>query len=258
MLERIGERLRAYAQKDGRGYPDWALRYAPIVRKLRRRMHRRARIIEIGTNENGFARFARRRVIAVDIDRDHLDAARAAQDVLAVLADMCALPFAAGCADLCICVDTLEHVPPEKRSAALNEIARVIRESGIAVAAFPAGAAAVSAEQTVQAAYRKYVGRSLAWLDEHRQRGLPDPRAVVQTFKTAVGNTHRVFQFGNAPVWLWRWMWRILLCGWPGRGNALFQALLRAITPLLTRIRFGTCYRTVIWVEPKKKDVERT
>ena len=34
MLESIGQRLRAYAEKDGRGYPDWAIRYVPIVKRL--------------------------------------------------------------------------------------------------------------------------------------------------------------------------------------------------------------------------------
>jgi len=250
VFETLGRWLRAYAEKDGRGYPDWAVRYAPLVRKLGRLDLSRARVLEIGANENGFARFAHTRAMAVDTEIDHLHAARATQDVLPAQADLSALPFAAGSVDICVCVDTLEHVPPEARAQAAGEIMRVLRDSGVAVVTFPAGEAAARAEQTIQEACRRYTGRSLVWLEEHAARGLPDPDSVIADFRAAAGPTYRITCSKNASLWLWRCMWRVLICGWPGRGNALFQALLRAITPLLCRIHLGACYRTVIWLEP--------
>ena len=41
MRSAIADTLRAFAEKDGRGYPDWASRYVPIARRLRP-YHRRA------------------------------------------------------------------------------------------------------------------------------------------------------------------------------------------------------------------------
>lgn len=250
MLERLGKWLRTYAEKDGRGYPDWAIRYAPIVRRLRGRNLRAARILEIGANESGFARFARVKTVAMDIAIDHLRAARAAQDVVPVAADIAALPFRDGSIDVCVCVDTFEHTSAEDRETAMTELARILRDSGTAVVAFPAGEAATHAELAIAAEYAALTGRRLHWLDEHAAKGLPDADAVAARLAALFENTHRVTTRPNATLWVWKWMWRVLLCGWPGRGNAAFQAALRLATPLLCRIHLGRCYRTVIWIEP--------
>ena len=78
----------------------------------------------------------------------------------------------------------------------------------------------------------------------------PTPDKIAGYFESAIGDPHRITVAKNANLRLWRWMWRVMMCGWPGRGNALFQALLRVVTPLLCRCHFGACYRTIIWVEP--------
>lgn len=242
-----GAWLRRYAEKDGRGYPDWAMRYAPIVRRLRRIRPAARRIVEIGANANGFARFAHRPVIAVDRNPVHLCEARAAQSVYPVMADACALPFAPGSVEVCVCMDTLEHLPAESRVDALREIVRITAHDGVAVVAFPSGGAAARAEAEIRAAYRNWTGGAIPWLEQHAALGLPDA-AGVRLMLAECAPGRRIAIEANTPVCVWRWMWRILLCGWPGRGNALFQALLRLLTPFLTRWRAGTCYRIVFWV----------
>jgi len=251
MRDGISRCLRAYAEKDGRGYPDWLLRYAPILRRWQGREWRQNRILEIGANENGFARFAHAPVIAVDIAPDHLRAARAAQDIIGVVADGAALPFARDCFDVCVCMDTLEHLPEDARTGTTGEIVRVLKPSGRAVVAFPSGDAAWQAEQRVQAAYRQYTGGSIRWLEEHATMGLPNAGEIARRLTAGAGATHRIATSGNAAVWLWEWMWKVLMCGWPGRGNALFQALLRGLAPLVSRCHRGPCYRTMVWIEPK-------
>ncbi len=81
--------------------------------------------------------------------------------------------------------------------------------------------------------------------------GLPSAVRLEEHFKSRLGDTHHVWRSKNANLLAWRWMWRVMLCGWPGRGNALFQAMLRLATPLISRWHPGRCYRSIIWIEPR-------
>ncbi len=242
------ERLREYAEKDGRGYPDWAVRYVPVVKRLHQRGPISGRILEIGANEAGLARFLGRRVIVIDVSPDHLRAARKAQDVAPVVADASALPFRDGVFEVCASMDTFEHLAGSARGRAASEIVRILTQQGVAIVAFPAGEAALRAEQEIRRAYAAATGNDLPWLAEHEAMGLPDAGRLAETFATAAGENRSVTVEKNATLWMWQWMWRILMCGWPGRGNAVFQALLRLSVPILCRMHLGTCYRAMIWV----------
>lgn len=251
----VSERLRAYAEKDGRGYPDWAMRYVPIVRRLRSRgALGGGLILEVGANENGFSRFSGCPVIAVDIEIEHLRAARKTQRVLPVAADAAALPFAEDCFSVVVCVETFEHLNPMMRFAAVGEIARVMAPSGTGVTTFPAGGAAREAEFRISDAYWKYTQGSLRWLEEHSEEGLPDAETIAEQFRARLDGTHRITAEKNANLAVWIWMWKVLMCGWPGRGNAFFQVVLRWLTPLLCHAHFGTCYRSVIWIEARDRN----
>lgn len=246
----LGERLRAYAEKDGRGYPDWAVRYVPVVRWLLPYLHGGKPMLEIGANENGLARFANVRTVVVDIARDHLAAARATQDVLPVLADITALPFARDTFEAAVCMDTFEHVDEDSRGSAVCEIVRVT--SGAMAVGFPSGAEAACAEQRIREDYHRFCGRTINWLEEHTANPLPGAETIARYFSGACGAEFRITVRKNANLAMWTWMWRVLMCGWPGRGNAVFQVLLRWMTPLLCRMHFGTCYRAIVWVEPER------
>jgi len=244
----LSKRLRAYAEKDGRGYPDWAVRYLPVLRRWRGLDLRATRVLEVGANENGLARFAGVRVVAVDLSPAHLAAARRAQDVLPVAADIRALPFASGTFGAMACIDTMEHLPPSIRPPAAAELLRVMAPGGAGVVTFPSGQEAAEAEQSIQTEYRALTGRAIPWLEQHAGHGLPDAAEMVELFRRA-GDTRTVTLTGNASLWLWKWMWRVLMCNWPGRANALFQVLLRWLTPLLARGHRKPCYRAVIWID---------
>lgn len=253
MPESIGMKLRRLAEKDGRGYPDWAMRYIPIVRRLNHSGDALGRVLEIGANENGLSRFLARRVVAVDLEWGHLKAARAVQDLLPVVASIDRLPFRDSAFDACASVDTFEHIPTGSRTDAVKEIVRVMRDSATAVVTFPSGPGAESAERLIREGYEAHCGGKLRWLEEHAEAGLPDPGPIFIQFQKSLNETHRISVSKNANLRVWRWMWRVLMCGWPGRGNAVFQVLLRLMTPLLARVHIGACYRVMLWVEPREE-----
>ena len=246
----IRESLRRYAEKDGRGYPDWATRYVPIARGLQHRVPGQARILEIGANENSFARFSGRPVVALDFSERQLRAARRVTGGMCVRGNIARLPFASAVFDAVVCVDTFEHLPPGARPSAAAEVLRVLRPTGWAVVAFPSGEGARQAEERIRRAYQVYTGRTLDWFEEHKALGLPDTPALARLFRELGGGRRTLEIVPNCSLWMWEWMWQVLLCGWPGRGNVFFQALLRAMTPLLARLHHPPCYRTVFWIGP--------
>jgi SAM-dependent methyltransferase len=252
MRARLNAALRACAEKDGRGYPDWATRYLPVARGLARYGLEGKRILEIGANDNGLSRFTGMPVVAVDIALSHLKAARAAQDVTPCAGSMDALPFPDDVFDAVVCMDSFEHVSEPLRVDAASEMLRVLRPEGVAVCAFPSGEAALAAEQSVQTAYEALTGARIDWLEEHHAMGLPDGDAVAGLFRSAAADRRLVRVEKNASLWAWTWMWRVLMCGWPGRGNGIAQVVLRWLTPLLARCHGGACYRAVVWVAPEK------
>ena len=243
--------LRRWAEKDGRGYPDWAMRYLPIVKRLGREKLRRGRVLEIGANENGLSRFAGVPVIAVDIERDHLHACRDTQRIMPIVADIAALPFPDDTFSVCISVDTFEHIPESIRDAAIAEIVRVTASTGTMLVTFPSGEAAVEAEREVRERYRALTGGTIKWLEEHEDVGLPDPEKIEAAFWQSAP-AHRVDRVANAPLRVWKWVWLVLMCNWPGRGNDFAQVFLRVITPWLATLKGEPAYRTMIWVEPKE------
>ncbi|MBI2426126.1 MAG: class I SAM-dependent methyltransferase [Candidatus Hydrogenedentes bacterium] len=251
MREALSKTLRRHAEKDGRGYPDWATRYLPILRTLKGQALAEWRILEIGANANGFARFARAPVIAIDIERAQLDETRQNPHVRPVMADIAALPVRDRQFDLIVCMDTFEHLPEAVRDRACASIVRALRPGGRAVIGFPSGQAAVEAEMRVRARYRAYTGGTIRWLEEHDALGLPDAAAIADSFRRHAGTGFSVRLVGNTNVHVWEWMWHVLMCGWPGRGNALFQVLLRWSVPVLSRLHGPPCYRMLIWLEAK-------
>lgn len=103
------------------------------------------RILDAGCGPNPVAALALggrsdRTVVGLDLGFGTVRLARtvAAQsgvDILAVVGDLEALPFASGAFDALVCDDTIEHVPDDPR--AIGELGRVLRPEGRMVLATP-------------------------------------------------------------------------------------------------------------------------
>lgn len=253
MRKALGQKLLAFAEGKGRGYPDWAMRYVPVCRQLGPWLRPGVRVLEVGANENGLARFTQASPVAIDLDPEPLATLRQAGAVRAAAADVLRLPFANETFGVAVSMDTLEHVPREGRSQALREFVRVLKPDGVGVVAFPSGQAAIDAEARIAAAYAAYTGRELRWLAEHARHGLPAAEEVAGTLAD-IALFHRVALRWRCNLSAWTWAWKVMLCGWPGRGNALSQAVLRMLAPALTCFHYRPCYRAECWLLPLQGD----
>ncbi len=117
-----------------------------------------------------------------------------------VLGDGGRLPYRDKCVDVVAAFDTLEHVPPQFRSAFVAECARVARKW--VVLAGPYAAPEVDeSERLLQRFLRDKLGVEHRYLDEHRHNGLP-VLAEASAGLEAAGMRTAAIGHGNLERWL--------------------------------------------------------
>ncbi len=129
---------------------------------------------------------------------DLLDVEASTEDGL-VLGDGSALPFADGAYDAVCAFDTLEHVPPGAREAFAAECARVAGRWVFLVGPYQHPRVDEAEERLVDFLEHK-LRSTHRYLSEHRDNGLPDRIATVQTLE---GLGARVACFGHGDLTRW-------------------------------------------------------
>jgi SAM-dependent methyltransferase len=150
-------------------------RYGPVVSLIEESPG--STVLEVGSGHRGVTRFLARRWQITASDVDFTDYGTAAEEngserVERVRADVCALPFADMAFDVVVAVDVLEHVRPEQRRLALNELVRVTRRR--LIVAVPSGRQALESDRRLAGFYRRLGLDVPVWLDEHLERGFPE------------------------------------------------------------------------------------
>jgi len=145
---------------------DQALRYDGVMRFLRR--HGATRILEVGSGASGLAAFWPGPVVGVDLRFDGTPF----PNLTTVVGSATELPFDDRAFDAVVCIDVFEHLPPEIRRPAFDEMLRVADRC--AWLAFPAGPAARRTDTRI-AHLASRLGRDVpGWLQDHLQLGYPE------------------------------------------------------------------------------------
>ena len=110
------------------------------------------------------------------------------------------LPLSNASFDVVVSCDTLEHVPPERRPAFLDELLRVARRYVVLAAPFDSEDTRL-AEQIFYDFHLRQLGGVQPQLCEHRLRGLPDLQALRQDLESR-GLPYVEFPSGYLYNWL--------------------------------------------------------
>jgi len=150
-------------------------------------------VLDVGGRAGHLRRFLPQdRVVLVDMERS--------EEPGLILGDGSALPFRSRSFDVVAAFDTLEHVPPSRRSAFVSECARVSK--GWIFLAGPYRAPEVDeAEELLQGFLAQKLGLEHRYLEEHRRNGLPE-RSTVEGELRAAGWRVASIGHGNLERWL--------------------------------------------------------
>jgi SAM-dependent methyltransferase len=232
---------------------DGAFRYFAVIRLLAERYSPELRVLEVGSGSGGVTEFLQHPVTGVDPAFERT-ADRRTDWLEPVAGSVEALPFPDGSFDAVLSVEMLEHVPPEERQRALDELFRVLAPGGRLIVTFPADRVGEQLDRRFNSAYRSRFGEDHPWLAEHLANGLPSTGEVRAMAERAVAErgSVSVVKHGWAPVWLLHQLlfsaqWGFPVTLWLGIhtrwGARLFFRALR-------RVQLGDrCYRTILVID---------
>ncbi|NIM67892.1 MAG: methyltransferase domain-containing protein, partial [Armatimonadetes bacterium] len=118
-----------------------------------------------------------------------------------VLGDALALPFEDKSFDFSCSVDALEHIQPEDRPRAIDELIRVSR--GPVIIACPCGEDDVEEYEALANSYCASVfGSGYTWLEEHQEAPLPNASDIASHAEKTDGIKALVLPNGYLPRWV--------------------------------------------------------
>lgn len=160
-----------------------------------------SRVLDIGGGPGSLAAFRPTdRIISSDL---HMPSQWHAAAPDLVLADGAQLPFADGTFDLVVTLDTLEHVPPDRRDGLLTEAVRVSR--GYVLVVCPCATPGVpEADAALLSFVRQRFGEefeTVGVLQEHLGFGHPEPDKVLASLRRTGADVEQ-FPSGRLDRWL--------------------------------------------------------
>lgn len=215
-----------------RWHPEVAIRYLPIVAKIRKLGQ--PTVLEIGSGGLGIAPYLALPVTGLDTSFVLPFHPLLKQK----LGSGTKIPYSSKSFDVVIAVDALEHVEPKEREKVITEMLRVAKKE--IIVAVPTGEQSANQDRKLNKAYRKIYGKTFPYLDEQISLGLP----VAGEIRRAMGDNVRMED--NEPLALRNFLMR----GWmkPGFLSKIFYwKILLLFLPLFKLFDRPPYYRTIFY-----------
>lgn len=226
-------------------YDGWAvepaMRYLPIIRMID---SPERPILEVGSGSSGLAPYIRRPIIGVDMSFEP-----PVHPLLTpIVGSATRLPFEDCSQWVVVSTDMLEHIAPHLRAQVVDELVRVTREQ--LIIGVPTGAGAEAQDCLLARLYVREHRAANPFLTEHVENGLPtrsDLERLVIAAVTGSGRQAEIRTIGNGNLWVREQVMRLWI-KWARPVPQLIWIALNWLHPLLSRMNFGTCYRTIVVV----------
>jgi SAM-dependent methyltransferase len=218
---------------------NWAARYFPILRVLKRELAEKNSLLEIGSGSVGIGKFHHGSFVGCDISFLYPPKA----PMIPVIGSGALLPFGDQSFDVVVASDVLEHIPRDKRMSVVREALRVTRK--VAVFGFPSGQIALECDHKLAADYDRRGFHRPQWLKEHLQY---QPFPTVELFQELRDEWH-ISSFDNENVVFHNWtmrqeMYRVGVCSF----MILLTLLPRVMERMLQRADREPYYRKIVVV----------
>lgn len=217
---------------------NWLIRYSPVIRFIRAK--KCASILEVGSGPKGIGEFFAHHFIGCDIyfGQDPNE------NMSPVRCSTLALPFDDNLFDVVISLDMLEHIQPEYRDLAINELIRLSKR--YVIVGFPCGEKAKEIDVILYKWYIKAKKTVPDWLIEHLTTSFPS----IEEIKSILASqdiSYKIVNNENLMVhllimWLESMRLSMRALRWSSHKT---RGLWELILPLLN---FGDTYRKILFI----------
>ncbi len=227
-----------------RWHPKVALRYLPIIKKIKQAGLINNSILEIGSGSLGIAPYLGKPVVGLDIDFSGPQT-----DLLTkVRGTVTKIPFKDKSFNVVLLVDVLEHLPFKDRQKAIEEVVRVC--NNLLVIATPEGKLSEEEDQYLANYYKQVFNKEFPFYKQHLKFGLPKKDWINDTIKqiTKKQKSNVLIEIeGNVNLSLHRF----LMKGWMTRNfiiDLIFRKFFLVFIPILRFINIEPTYRKIFYI----------
>ncbi len=226
-------------------HPETALRYSPVVQKLKEAKLTDSKILEIGSGSLGITPYLKKPINGIDVDFSGPETPLLTK----IPANGVVLPFHKNSYDVVIAVDVLEHIEPHLRAKAIGEWLRVAKKLVLIVV--PTGELSQKQDRQLDLYWQKVFKTKNQFLSEHVQNGLPPSDEILVDIDKSARAHGKKARVKSRPI-LNLYVRKLLMITWISKNKYIYYLYLKGyllLLPLLKRANFGNCYRRVFMVE---------